>query len=560
MSTIWSVYRPTGASPGAMRPSPDPFTGANFEAVQYGEWFRELTEGLLASHRDHHYGDETLLARHGRIEAGNFIVGRMAYRVVIVPPSLTWQPTTLALLNAFVEQGGTVLALRPLPTHIGGVVQVGAVLPVGVVVLDNHLDQVLAALDQCLPPDIQLDAPGIVGQHRRDGDQDIYFFANTSRTESRLVTARLQGEGAYALWDAHTGAAQPLPSRPVPNGSEVVLALPPVGSCLLVRVPGPPAAVPAPPVRTLTAEVPASPDWALKRLHPNALILDYCEYRLAGGRWSERVPIFCAQDMIRSAGMGVPFRVRYRFQAAELPRAPVWAMVENPEWFTITLNGQAVGPTAEAGFWDWSFKLVEVTGCLQRGENCLELAGSLRLDQEYVNGYNWYGESFRFPAPIEACGIVGGFAVQPGEAGFVLTAESSTTRVADLTQAGYPFYAGHLVLAQDIDLPAGWQYATLNLQGLQATVAKVSLNGRSAGTLAWPPHDLDVTALAAPGRNRLEIKLVNSLHNLLGPWHNPVGEVPAPIHWHEWRNAENWTDDYFFKPFGLAAAAFRLYR
>ncbi|MCC7358140.1 MAG: hypothetical protein IT317_01600 [Anaerolineales bacterium] len=560
MSTIWSVYRPTGADPGAMRPSPDPFTGANFEAVQYGEWFQELTEGLLASHRDHHYGDETLLARHARVESGKFVVGRMAYRVVIVPPSLTWQPATLALLSDFVEQGGKVLAIRPLPTHIGGVSQAGAVLPAGVAALDNRLDQVLAALDQCLPADIQIDAPGIVGQHRRDGDQDIYFFANTSRTETRQVTARLQGEGTYALWDAHTGAARPVASRAAPSGSEVVLELPPVGSRLLVRVPGPPADVPAPPVRTLAAEVAAAANWSLKRLHPNALMLDYCEYCLAGGRWSERVPVFRAQDMIRAAGFGVPFSVRYRFQAAALPAGPAWAMVENPEWFTITLNGQPVGGAAEAGFWDWSFELVDITGRLRPGENCLELAGCLRLDQEYVNGYNWYGESFRFPAPVEACAIVGSFAVQPGAAGFALHAEPSTTSAADLTREGYPFYAGQVLLAQDIDLPDGWQQAILDLKGLETTVAEVSLNGRTAGTLAWPPHHLDVTALAAPGRNRLEIKLVNSLHNLLGPWHNPVGEVPAPIHWHAWRNAESWTDDYYFKPFGLSGAAFRLYR
>jgi hypothetical protein len=120
-----------------------------------------------------------------------------------------------------------------------------------------------------------------------------------------------------------------------------------------------------------------------------------------------------------------------------------------------------------------------------------------------------------------------------------------------VTQQGYPFFAGHLDLLQEVDVPSGWKRAILEIEGLQAVVADVSINGTDVGNLAWAPHKLDVSLPLKPGLNRVGIRLVNSLHNLLGPWHDPRGEITVHVHWGEWRNAGTWTDQYYFKPLGL---------
>jgi hypothetical protein len=62
-----------------------------------------------------------------------------------------------------------------------------------------------------------------------------------------------------------------------------------------------------------------------------------------------------------------------------------------------------------------------------------------------------------------------------------------------------------------------------------------------------------------PGRNRLEVKLVNSLRNLLGPHHTKGGDGlwvgPA-----EFSDETRWTDDYVLVPFGLAGITVEAWR
>ena len=54
-------------------------------------------------------GDEQIISEIGMVEDGCFKVGKMAYRIVIVPPMRTIRPSTLNLLKAFAQAGGTVL-------------------------------------------------------------------------------------------------------------------------------------------------------------------------------------------------------------------------------------------------------------------------------------------------------------------------------------------------------------------------------------------------------------------------------------------------------------------
>ena len=60
---------------------------------------------------------------------------------------------------------------------------------------------------------------------------------------------------------------------------------------------------------------------------------------------------------------------------------------------------------------------------------------------------------------------------------------------------------------------------SLEIRGLRAALANVSVNGQLAGTSAWQPHRVPIAALARPGTNEIELELVGTLRNLLGPHH-----------------------------------------
>ncbi len=74
-----------------------------------------------------------------------------------------------------------------------------------------------------------------------------------------------------------------------------------------------------------------------------------------------------------------------------------------------------------------------------------------------------------------------------------------------------------------------------------------------------------MTSLVEEGDNEIEIELVSTLRNLLGPHHRPEGEPdstwgPDFTFYPDWlerpeERAANWTDDYFFVRFGIGSGA-----
>jgi hypothetical protein len=65
------------------------------------------------------------------------------------------------------------------------------------------------------------------------------------------------------------------------------------------------------------------------------------------------------------------------------------------------------------------------------------------------------------------------------------------------------------------------------------TVAAVIVNGREAGTIAYDPYELDITPYLKTGNNRIEVEVIGSLKNLLGPHHNSPG--PGLVSPGQWR-------------------------
>jgi hypothetical protein len=94
----------------------------------------------------------------------------------------------------------------------------------------------------------------------------------------------------------------------------------------------------------------------------------------------------------------------------------------------------------------------------------------------------------------------------------------------------------------------------LEIEGICAAVAYVRINGSLAGMVAWPPHRVDVTNLLRPGENQVEIELVGTLRNLLGPHHQAGGdgELTSP---NEFRDRNRWIEDVILVPFGFESVS-----
>lgn len=85
---------------------------------------------------------------------------------------------------------------------------------------------------------------------------------------------------------------------------------------------------------------------------------------------------------------------------------------------------------------------------------------------------------------------------------------------------GHPFYGGAVAYAARFDVgekPAGG--FRVRLPSWYGSVARIAVNGRSAGHVAWQPWECDVTELIRPGTNTVTVEVVGTLKNTLGPHH-----------------------------------------
>ena len=91
----------------------------------------------------------------------------------------------------------------------------------------------------------------------------------------------------------------------------------------------------------------------------------------------------------------------------------------------------------------------------------------------------------------------------------------------------YPFYATGAVYTETFDVrrPSGRYFVFL--PQWYGSVAKVRVNGKPAGHIAYQPWRCDVTEAIKPGKNTVEVVAIGTLKNTLGPHHGnpPLGKA-----------------------------------
>ena len=224
------------------------------------------------------------------------------------------------------------------------------------------------------------------------------------------------------------------------------------------------------------------------------------------------------------------FNVKGKFDLKTLK-----AVVERTNLWTVSVNGIEVKP--EEGKWwlDRSFGVFNIGMNVKPGDNTITLKTA----------------PMKIHAEIEPVYIVGDFSVNPAEKGWVIEAPVKTLKAGSWKEQGLPFYSWGITYSKEfnIEKPAGnWE---IDMGKWNGTITEVSVNGKSAPLIAFPPYNSDITGLIRPGINKIEIKVIGSLKNLLGPHHNnPKPGLASPG---SWRNVKNYPagKDYQMLDYGL---------
>ena len=166
--------------------------------------------------------DDEMLRTVGKSEKGDLILGSSKHRVVVLPGIERMPLESLRKLEAFVTGGGKLVATRRLPDKVPGVKATAAEqsefksiaerlfggnsASVKFVEKDEEIGTALKAL---LQPDAEITpASSDFGTvHRKAGDLDIYFVANTSNQKKKVQVKFRVGGGQPEVWDALKGQA-----------------------------------------------------------------------------------------------------------------------------------------------------------------------------------------------------------------------------------------------------------------------------------------------------------------------------------------------------------------
>ncbi len=176
--------------------------------------------------------------------------------------------------------------------------------------------------------------------------------------------------------------------------------------------------------------------------------------------------------------------------------------MERPDLYTVLCNGRRV--EAREGEWwlDRAFGKIDISREARVGENELVLKAA----------------PFTIYHELEPVYILGDFALDAADSGFEISADRALALGA-WNEQGQPFYAEGVSYTEEFKLGVAPAECRVRLGRWYGSVARVKVNGQVAGLVLSAPWELDVTKWIRPGANVVEVTVVGTLKNTLGPHH-----------------------------------------
>lgn len=184
----------------------------------------------------------------------------------------------------------------------------------------------------------------------------------------------------------------------------------------------------------------------------------------------------------------------------------------------LFVNGHEVTAAGQRSKLDAEIREIDIRPLVQTGRNVV----AVRLVAER-----------RTDGILDLLKITGRFALASGSAGWQITAPAPAIRPGDWCRQGYPFYSGTGLYTARLEVPSAWLDGRLYLQvDCGEDVLEVTVNGGAARVLPWHPYELDVTSEIKTGTNRIELRVTNTLINLLEgvPKKSGIFSEPLLVH------------------------------
>ena len=435
-------------------------------------------------------------------------------------------------------------------------------------------------LNRCAPPDVTISDEEVFYLHRIKDGCDIYFLVNTSTQAKGAVEITFEQIGQPELWNPNTGDVTPIHIYQVKNGRLVLHLDFSASASHIVVVNGELqkpfitasnlyvtsfdgntlAGYSAEAAEEVFAKIvtdkgvkriaargkrPLRPlslgkDFSFDLEGDNALLISKWKMTMDGGAGFEQS--FHKFDFDDSAWLNVtngawemqlpqerdqatyPVTLWYRtsFEIATLP-PNTRLLIDgfSGSEYQLFVNGDEIKDKGRRSKLDAEIKEVDIQSHVRVGRNIIavKLIANRRTD-----------------GILDLLKIIGDFAVEKSNDDYMITEKHRVVKVGDWTKQGYPFYSGTGIYRTEIEVTSKYTGGKLFLEvDCGDDVLEVSVNGGESRVVPWHPYRVDVTDSIKAGGNTFELKITNTLINILEGVQKPSGIFSAPRLVHEHR-------------------------
>ena len=500
------------------------------DAERYGvgkleDAFDDLIETLGAKQIFHHYVDETLLAKHGRVNGKEFICGKYAYKYLIIPEICTMDVTTEKLIREFAENGGKILLAGGLPEYLEG---------------DKHDYSYLKS--NVTLEEIK-NAQKVIGEENgnirvtyriSDDGKEFLYAVNLGGATRFKVTAK--GVKSFKIYDIFSD------TYTVTDGD---LEFEEYQSYLLYF--GDEEYSGEKPVKS---EIRLGEKFTVTEPADNYITLDYMSYSTDGKTFGKEYHHMGLFDHLLKARYSGKLYLKYKVSVKSVPNK-CQLLIENTNLKGVCVNGN---PVKKLGVSDVERELFvyDVAPYIVTGEN--EIVAEIDYFQSENVYYVLFGENVTeglknclvYDTNIEPAYLKGDFGVfgefAQGKADDILLGKNfrldkQKTEVTCLIKDGFPFFKGDIKLKQKINITDTQAKLVIDKRFHEL---EVFVNGKFAAKTLFS-NTVDLSGSLVKGENTLELVLTVGNRNLLGPFHTLEQEVTS-LGPHVYERFGSWED------------------
>ncbi|HEX2963734.1 MAG TPA: glycosyl hydrolase [Ignavibacteriales bacterium] len=428
-------------------------------------------------------------------------------------------------------------------------------------------------LNKTLVPDVVIDNEEVFYLHRVKDGYDIYFIVNTGQKEIGQVEISFEKTGSPELWDPASGEIKPLCVYQIKNGRTVVNLHFSESQSHIVIIRN---SVKKPFIqetnlvvesfdgKKITGYLENSDKEAfakvetnsgvkrlkaaqLKPLAPirlgrtynfdikedNALLIRSWKMKLEDESDSEgfSAPSFDDSEWLKVTNGAwemqlpqerdnetYPVTLWYRttFEIENMPEK-LSLLIDgfSGKEHTLFINGQEIKDKGQRSYLDAEIKEIDISRFVHEGQNHVAVR---LIAQRRTDGI------------LDLLKITGKFALAKTEEGYKIVKKENKIKLGDWTKQGYPFFSGTGTYETEFRVPEDYKNGKFFLEvNLGEDVLEVSMNGHEGRVLPWHPYRLDVTDMVQTGNNTIQLKVTNTLINVLEAVQKKSGIFSEPV-------------------------------